>query len=193
MCDMKSVLFTPLLATAFLFVSCDKSDVIAPEQNLVAPESSPSASANFVSGWENSATWKTTVSGDNIVYSQTKMLPGITPAVRANGAVLVYARGYNFSTVQVEDKPIKLPFSFYLPWERVMSPYYWTIATADGSATVALEMKTNMEADFLPYKDNIRFRYFVLTDAFLQANNLTPVSVRNLSYAEVLNLTGATQ
>jgi|GEM_PF-4020086 len=186
---MKNVIST-LAATTILLSSCSKNDKELFEDSTV---SSTSLASVQTSNWQPANTWQYSVGDDKEkVYSTTFSNSAITPEVRTKGAVVLYAKGYNFTGENAPADPMGLPWYYYIPWERMAYPYYWEEDIKDGSATVRVKMHQDIEQAYLDHRKNLQFRYFILPEAFLKQHNLTQASAKQLSYQEMVAKTGTT-
>ncbi|TCZ73965.1 hypothetical protein [Flaviaesturariibacter aridisoli] len=203
---MKRVLFTTL-SLVLLASACRKADVAAPNDAISIdttqfPATPPPAhpergllnninSSNvIVTDWEPANGWNRSA-GDNstVRYKTSRSFHAITQALMDNGAVLVFSKGYNFADTSAM-RPMGMPFSFYLPIERMNFPVYWEYLKKIGGVDVNLQMKEDAASVFNSGQGNIRLRYFVLSQQELQRRGWTPNSARTLSYDQLTSMYG---
>lgn len=188
---MKHVIFTSTFLILF-FTSCKKEQISASVEAAQSLNTSPSTSAVYVSNWEMTPAlnWQlTTASEGNKVYHYTRSIAQVNNDVLNNGTVLIFARGYNFADLQM-NKPMPIPFVFYLPYERMASPYVWNDEKRNGAVTIQVGMNTEMEKYFLTSGSGLQLRYVVLPADFIEKNNLTVQSVSRLSYLDLVQKLG---
>lgn len=201
---MKRGLFTTL-SLVLLVTACRKEDVTAPAATSTTdttafPATPPPAhperglvnsinnSNVIVTDWEPANGW-TRSTGDNntMKYTTSRGFHAITQDVLDHGAVLVFAKGYNFADTSAM-RAMGMPFYFYLPIERMNYPVYWEYLKKMEGVDVSLKMRDDAGSYFDNGQGNIRMRYFVLSPQELQRRGWTAESVRGLSYDQLTTL-----
>ncbi|MDB5253082.1 MAG: hypothetical protein JWP27_2251 [Flaviaesturariibacter sp.] len=183
---MKRVIFTSA-CLALLFTACKKEDVGATNDTpsaLVAASSTGVYVSNWESvphdSWQSSATTNGTMS-----MTFNRATPQVNENVRTNGKVLVFAKGYSFADTSI-NKPMSMPFDFYLPFERMAFPYTWLYDAGNGQINVVVGMRPGMERDFNKAQDDIKFRYVVLPYDYFVQTGLTTAALSRMSYADLM-------
>jgi hypothetical protein len=196
---MKRGLFTALSLT-LLFTACKKADVAAPvaatntgDQFIGAGsstglQSSIHSSTVRITSWEPTGGWsKTQYTDDQVRMQTTRSFREMTQAQLAQGALLVFSKGYNFADATM-DKPLELPFYFFLPYERMNLPVYWEYLGKLNGVDMSLKMGNDAMSSFTNAHDNIKFRYFILSPQELQRLNKTAQEMRAMSYEQLTTL-----
>lgn len=189
---MKHVIFTSTFLI-LLFTSCKKEEMSASVEAAQSSKTSPATSGVYVSNWEvtPALNWQVSNSSEGSkVYNYTRSIAQVNNDVLNNGTVLVFARGYNFADLQM-DKPMPIPFVFYLPYERMASPYVWNDEKKNGAVTIKVGMNAEMEKYFLANGSGLQLRYVVLPADFIEKNNLTIQSVSRLAYLDLMQKLGS--
>ncbi|MDB5196546.1 MAG: hypothetical protein JWP88_917 [Flaviaesturariibacter sp.] len=183
---MKRVIFTSL-SLAMLFTACKKESIS--EENSVpeAIQLPNTTSAAYVSDWEgvNSSAWTSTATNDELTYEFNKTISQVNTGVLRSGVVMAFAKGYNFADANM-NKPMNLPFTFFLPYERMAFPYNWNYDKQEGSVKVGLTMKRGMQSEFLAAQNNIKMRYVVISPAYFAQTGTDAATLSRLSYNELM-------
>lgn len=188
---MKRTIFTSA-CFVLLFASCKKEDIARTDDTVDAIQLQSSASSAFVSDWEPvpAASWQSTSSADGkMKYSYNRATPQLNASALRGGFVMAYAKGYNFID-QNMDKPMGLPFTFYLPYERMMHPYIWNIDKEQGGILVGLDMNKSMSQEFITGQNNIKMRYVVISPTYFTQNNITAQELGKLTYPQLMEKLG---
>ncbi|RYZ00430.1 MAG: hypothetical protein EOO11_01530 [Chitinophagaceae bacterium] len=188
---MKRAIFTSALM-ALLFSACSKKDVVADTAPL--PQAQRPATGTleatqggaWATGWENPVTWSPASGNDNItIYTTPRNFKQLDGAMLNNGATLVYAKGYNFSDASM-DKPMGVPFYFYLPYERMNFPVYWRYVAKMYGIDLSLEMRNDQSKFFMGAQPGVKVRYFLIPPDALAQMNTTADAVRAMSYNDLV-------
>lgn len=147
----------------------------------------------FSSDWETVPAWQLDESSGALLYTYSRPLEQVSPAVLTGGVVVVFAKGYDFEGVsKAEEKPLGLPFYMAMANETVSSPLAWSYTPAENKVTVGLSMDAALKGSFEQSRKDILLRYFVLSPDFLQQHKLTPMAVRKMPYSQVVSLLNTT-
>ncbi|RYY40720.1 MAG: hypothetical protein EOO08_06210 [Chitinophagaceae bacterium] len=202
---MKRGLLTTL-SVALLFTACRKSEIQEPAATATTTDttsfpatpppahpdrgqfSSISNSSMTVTDWEPGTNW-TRTNGDNgtLKYTLSRGFHQLTQSMIDNGAVLVFSKGYNFAD-NGNMPAMGMPFYFYLPIERMNFPVYWDYLKKIGGVDVKLELKEDAAPWFASGSSNVRMRYFVFSPQELQRRGLDTLTVRSLSYQQLVDM-----
>lgn len=183
-----SFLLTTLLSASLFFTaSPDTSHDNTPFNNgpkTVAP-------AAFSTDWEAVPDWKSNESNGVQVYNFNRNTPELNDAVLKGGAVVVFAKGYDFEGFsRSAEKPLTLPFYIMSANDNTNDTYNWTTDNTAGNIAVSLKMPKDLAQTFSKAHSNIRFRYFVLPQNVLEAHHLTPSALHQMPYNKFTELMG---
>jgi hypothetical protein len=142
----------------------------------------------FFTDWETNLQWKESSSSTGKVFSFQKQLTQLDDKILSKGYVLAFIKGYNFSKMPMAEKPLSLPFEFFMPEDDATLPISWQVKKAEGQVQVALQIHQNLSDQFQQFGKNIQVRYFVLTPQFLQQHKLTQAQAHQLSYTKLVSL-----
>jgi len=142
----------------------------------------------FYTDWETDLDWKESVLSTGKVFTFQKQLPLLDASTLSNGYVLAFIKGYNFSKIPMAEKPLSLPFEFFLPEEDATQSLSWQVQKAEGEVQVALQLHQSLSGQFQQFRKDIQVRYFVLTPQFLQQHKLTQAQAHQLSYTKLISL-----
>ncbi|HYH16143.1 MAG TPA: hypothetical protein VD794_13030 [Flavisolibacter sp.] len=143
------------------------------------------ASKSFISEWETASSWQQSSFNGKHQYTLKRMLPLLNKSILEEGVVLVFTKGYTFLSKKV-DKPLSLPFYFFM--ENANMPLHWSVKPTLGTLEVELQVPSDNEQAFLKEKNELQLRYILLEKEFLKNKKLTPQTVRNMSYQQVVAL-----
>jgi hypothetical protein len=177
--------FTPFLFL-FILASCAKSDLPAPGiSEPVAEITQSHIDDPIVTGWEAPSGWNRSTPGDGTVtYSAKRSFPGKAALLSGDGSLLVYARGYNLG-VSLPDKPLSLPFDFYLSANDGEAPLHWHYSAEGSELTVSVSLPAASEQQFKANQSGLRFRYIVLPPRQLETLKRSPEALRAMTYRDV--------
>ena len=171
-----------LILITFIF----SSFTVLPSKDTTTQE--PAFKNAFYTDWETDLQWKESTSGKGKVFSIHKQLPQLDANILSKGYVLAFIKGYNFSKMPMAEKPLSLPFEFFLPEVDAKQSISWQVEKAEGNVQVALQIQQNFSDQFQQFGKNIKVRYFVLTPLFLQQHKLTQAQVHQISYTKLVSL-----
>lgn len=147
--------------------------------------------AFYSSGWEGVAEWSLNEASGSKNYFFNRSTPELTQAALDEGAVMVYAKGYDFEGFSKSpERPLSLPFYFLSTDEQSPHAYAWRTENSAGSIKVSLHMHDQLEKVYLDARQNIKLRYIILSKDFLQKHHLTTQSVRSKRYKELIGIMG---
>lgn len=189
MCVMNpSFLLTTLLSASLFFTT--STDTFR-NNTTVTFIDQPTSAAAFSTGWEAVPEWKSNETNGVQVYNFNRNTPELNDAVLNGGAVVVFAKGYDFEGFsRSAEKPMGLPFYIMSANENANDTYNWTTDNTEGNIAVSLKMSKDLAQTFSKAQGNIRFRYFVLPQAFLQAHHLTTQALHQMPYHKFTELVG---
>lgn len=143
----------------------------------------------YSSGWEKVPAWQVAAGTGSLLYTYSRPLEEVSSSVLKEGVVVVFARGYDFEGVSTkEDKPLGLPFYMALASEAAPQPVAWSYSAGEKGVTVGLSMDAALKGSFEQAREDIQFRFFVLSPDFLRQHKLSPMAVRKMPYAQVVAL-----
>ena len=178
-----------LLANIF-FLSL-KVDTIQPQRPFISKVATPETAATYLSDWETVSHWDSYKENNLHLYFFNRKTPQLNASVINGDAVVIFAKGYDFEGFSKSaEQPLGLPFYLMSTTEKLTDSNAWVSENREGNIKVALSMSKDLESSFLKNNNKIQFRYFVLSSDFLRQNNLTPQSLRSLSYSKLVQLLG---
>lgn len=143
----------------------------------------------FISDWEPATSWATFKNQEIIQYSLKRILPELQLKQLKESQLIVFVKGYQFKDTAPTEKPLSLPFYFFIPEENALKPIYWNYTRSAGKVDIMLQAPLELEEKLSQTKGKVLFRYFILDKAFLKQQKLSPKALRNLSYQQLLKLT----
>lgn len=164
-------------------------DSVTPKKEITKNKSTVA----LATGWESVPNWSAQAEAGTVSTTYTRATPQLNDAVLKMGAIVVFAKGYDFEGFNKSaEKPLGLPFYMMTLKEDFEKPFAWFSENSVGNIKVGLQMAENMQSEFQKNSNKIQFRYFVLTKDFLQQNNLTPKTAQQLSYSRLVQMLGVT-
>jgi hypothetical protein len=146
----------------------------------------------FVSDWEPASSWETSRNQEVVQYAFTHKLPKLQTQQLKESQLIVFVKGYQFKDSSAIEKPLSLPFYFFLPEEKALKPQYWNYTASSDQLEITLQAPVNEEDKLSQTKENVQIRYFLVDKAFLKQQKLSPRALRGLSYQQLLQLTSQT-
>lgn len=193
MCVMNHFFLVSTLSAIFFLPIENKSEAqLTPlkQNSLLATTAAAKNSSLMATGWEPVRSWHKTTNADKLTLIYERSLPEVSKEVVDQGAVLVFAKGYNFSAMKMKEKPMRLPFVYFSPVENEAGAYQWIPEAQTGKVVLTLSLPTQQEANFSNFKDQVLVRYFVVRPEFLKQHNLTLAQLKALGYKEFIALAG---
>lgn len=147
----------------------------------------------FSSGWESVPAWQLDPETSSLLYTYSRPLEEVSPAVIREGVVVVFARGYDFEGISKrEEKPLGLPFYMVSANEAAPHPIAWSYSAEGSQVTVGLSMDKALQGGFEQAQNDIQLRYFVISPGFLRQHKLTAMAVRKMPYSQLVALLNTT-
>lgn len=181
---MKNAAFTFILP--FLVLSACRKDKV--EDPTVSASAAP-----FITPWTGGGMWTAADSAGFRTFRFSQPIEALDGATALRGTVMVFTRDLPQGTafgVPAPDPVLGMPFDAF-PDAARRYRQAWSYTHRSGS--VEVQYTTNEEpviaSDAVP-DSRIRFRYFVLPEAYLQARGLTPEAARRLNYNALCSLCG---
>lgn len=142
----------------------------------------------YVTDWEKVSTWNEKGLGSDKYFYYSKTLPVSMVETSNNTVVIVYTKGYFFSDTTATQKPVSLPFQYFLPENNRPEPVRWSVMTNEHAVEVSLQIPESITSSFQRLGSEVQLRYFVFKAPFLEKHKLTPPALHNLTYQQVVEL-----
>jgi hypothetical protein len=145
------------------------------------------------SDWESVPAWKKMPdkAGKNSFFLHQRNLPQVDAALIDKGLVVVFAKGYSFTAMP--EKPMSLPFTYFSDDVSSTEGYSWQQNIKQGVVELQLSVPSALDRTFSEHRDDIQFRYFILSPRFFEEKAVTPAQVKSLSYKNFIALLGSSE
>lgn len=199
---MKKII-TPL-CLLLAFTACKKQDL----RSKGVPQESPtqlqtadsrtldgsgalktSGTGYYITDWIGGQKWSASQSDkSNYLFINDQIIKQLDQSTLDKGAVLVFNKGYSFGASSSDQKPLGLPYYYYLPYERMAFPIRWESKLSVGHIYTVGSMNAYQAKMFIGAQDKFFTRYFVISPDYLKKYGLTSEKLHSMSYADLVKL-----
>jgi len=106
--------------------------------------------------------------------------------------LIVFVKGYLFKDISVSEKPLSLPFYFFIPDSKTLKPLYWNYTTSSDHLVITFQAPLDMTEKLTKSKEKVQFCYFLLDKSYIKNKKLSPTALKNMSYKQLITFTAKT-
>jgi len=144
----------------------------------------------YVTDWEAVHSWSEQTTPEGKLFYTNRKLTDVDNKLLGKSVVLTFVKGYNFSQFPLKEKPVLLPFEFFLPEEGIKTPISWKIRKGTDELQVGFRIPDVYTNAFQINEKKIQLRHFLFHEAFLEKNKITRQALHNMTYKQVAALAG---